>query len=378
MPPTPFTLISGNAVGTSDFGLDDRRSVQLHDARSRRRAGSCSPSRCATTCTWARRRPGSSAAAADQRHPAGSRPAAVPRGDARVARRTTRARSAPTSCSPPATSRPRPCPVDLSKAGQLLERFGKYRRDYFVTRGNHDRAHDGRRVRRRAASASGRATTASTTSSSRATSRRTSRRELQGLRVLGIDTYDKPGRRQRRRRALDRAARLVPRRARQGPRPADDRVRPPSARRRRTRRSRSRRATRSTRRRRRRSSQDYARHPGLFLHHAGPHPPQQAHDQPASRPASRMQEIAAGKEYPGGFSLLRLHTGGFALNFYKTRSDLAREWSERSRQEILGALAAVRARQQRRRPQHRGRARPLRAAARLTRRACRVRSAARG
>ena len=31
-----------------------------------------------------------------------------------------------------------------------------------------------------------------------------------------------------------------------------------------------------------------------------------------------MQEIAAGKEYPGGFSLLRLHTGGFALNFYKT------------------------------------------------------------
>ena len=48
------------------------------------------------------------------------------------------------------------------------------------------------------------------------------------------------------------------------------------------------------------------------------------------------QEIAAGKEYPGGFSLLRLHTGGFALNFYKTRSELARQWSERSRQEISG------------------------------------------
>ena len=29
-------------------------------------------------------------------------------------------------------------------------------------------------------------------------------------------------------------------------------------------------------------------------------------------------------------------TGGFALNFYKTRSRLARTWSERSRQEILG------------------------------------------
>jgi hypothetical protein len=49
-----------------------------------------------------------------------------------------------------------------------------------------------------------------------------------------------------------------------------------------------------------------------------------------------MQEIAAGKEYPGGFSLLRLYTGGFALNFYKTRSRLARAWSERSRQEIAG------------------------------------------
>jgi hypothetical protein len=49
-----------------------------------------------------------------------------------------------------------------------------------------------------------------------------------------------------------------------------------------------------------------------------------------------LQEIAAGKEYPGGFSLLRLHTGGFALNFYKTRSALARAWSERSRQEIFG------------------------------------------
>jgi len=49
-----------------------------------------------------------------------------------------------------------------------------------------------------------------------------------------------------------------------------------------------------------------------------------------------MQESAAGKEYPGGFSLLRLYTGGFALNFYKTRSRLARTWSERSRQEIFG------------------------------------------
>jgi 3',5'-cyclic-AMP phosphodiesterase len=49
-----------------------------------------------------------------------------------------------------------------------------------------------------------------------------------------------------------------------------------------------------------------------------------------------LQEVAAAKEYPGGFSILRLHTEGFALNFYKSRSDHAREWSERSRQEMMG------------------------------------------
>ncbi|MGI5440884.1 hypothetical protein ACQEV4_26950 [Streptomyces shenzhenensis] len=48
------------------------------------------------------------------------------------------------------------------------------------------------------------------------------------------------------------------------------------------------------------------------------------------------QEVAAAKEYPGGFSLLRLHEKGYALNFYKARGELARRWSERSRQEILG------------------------------------------
>ena len=77
-----------------------------------------------------------------------------------------------------------------------------------------------------------------------------------------------------------------------------------------------------------------------------------------------MQEIAAGKEYPGGFSLLRLHTGGFALNFYKTpqrpRPRVERTQPAGDRR----PLAAVLARQQRRRPQHGGRARPLRASGR--------------
>ena len=48
------------------------------------------------------------------------------------------------------------------------------------------------------------------------------------------------------------------------------------------------------------------------------------------------QEIAAVKEYPGGFTLLRLHTGGYALNFYKSTQRDGTPWSERSRQEIQG------------------------------------------
>jgi hypothetical protein len=33
---------------------------------------------------------------------------------------------------------------------------------------------------------------------------------------------------------------------------------------------------------------------------------------------------------------LRLHPKGYAPNFYKSRGEPAREWSERRRQEILG------------------------------------------
>ena len=73
----------------------------------------------------------------------------------------------------------------------------------------------------------------------------------------------------------------------------------------------------------------------MLLHHAG-HTHRNKRTVSPVAPNVTHQEISAGKEYPGGFSLLRLHTGGYALNFHKTRSDLAREWTERSRQEILG------------------------------------------
>lgn len=79
----------------------------------------------------------------------------------------------------------------------------------------------------------------------------------------------------------------------------------------------------------------YAQTPGVFFHHAGH---THRNHRTLSTTASQVvfQEVAATKEYPGGFSLLRVHEGGFAMNFYKTRSALAREWSERTRQEYFG------------------------------------------
>jgi hypothetical protein len=47
-------------------------------------------------------------------------------------------------------------------------------------------------------------------------------------------------------------------------------------------------------------------------------------------------ELGAVKEYPGGFGIVRVHEGGYAVNFYKTKAEPARAWSERSRGEYLG------------------------------------------
>lgn len=79
----------------------------------------------------------------------------------------------------------------------------------------------------------------------------------------------------------------------------------------------------------------YERAPGVFLHHAG-HTHRNRRTVLPGCAHVTQQEAGAVKEYPGGFSLLRIHSGGYALNFYKTRGDLAREWSERSRQELDG------------------------------------------
>ena len=224
-------------------------------------------------------------------------------------------------------------PLDLSRAGQLLNDFGSYRDDYFVTRGNHDRAHTG------AAYASCRVGQWQGNDCFHdryfpGDDPTYFRRDLRGLRVLGIDTYDKPGNGGdagslspdqlawfRGELAKDRDQPTVV--FGHHPLVVQDSAFPISP-------SNSLDSDQAAT-----ILGDYSAMPGMFLHHAG-HTHRNKRTVSPLAPDVVQQEIAAGKEYPGGFSVLRLHSGGYALNFYKSRSDLARRWSERSRQEILG------------------------------------------
>jgi hypothetical protein len=47
-------------------------------------------------------------------------------------------------------------------------------------------------------------------------------------------------------------------------------------------------------------------------------------------------EGGAVKEYPGGYTVVRMFEGGYMVNFWKTKTPDARAWSERSRGEYLG------------------------------------------
>jgi 3',5'-cyclic-AMP phosphodiesterase len=78
----------------------------------------------------------------------------------------------------------------------------------------------------------------------------------------------------------------------------------------------------------------YRRTPGVFFHHSG-HTHRNKRTFMQESQSVEFLEVAATKEYPGGYSLVRVHTGGYQVNFYKTRSDLARQWSQRTRAEYF-------------------------------------------
>ncbi|MBY8858492.1 metallophosphoesterase [Nocardia sp. CA2R105] len=75
--------------------------------------------------------------------------------------------------------------------------------------------------------------------------------------------------------------------------------------------------------------------PGVFLHHTG-----HTHRNRVGRPDSPVNveflEGAAVKEYPGGYLLLRIYSGGYMVNFYKTRAEPALCWSTRTRRQYFG------------------------------------------
>ncbi|WP_067548867.1 metallophosphoesterase [Nocardia crassostreae] len=79
----------------------------------------------------------------------------------------------------------------------------------------------------------------------------------------------------------------------------------------------------------------YQSAPGVFLHHSG-HTHRNRRTRPDLPINVEFLEVAATKEYPGGYTLLRLYEGGYMANFYKTRTAAARLWSTRTRSEYFG------------------------------------------
>ncbi|MGW0179729.1 metallophosphoesterase [Nocardia sp. NPDC003345] len=77
--------------------------------------------------------------------------------------------------------------------------------------------------------------------------------------------------------------------------------------------------------------------PGVFLQHSG-HTHRNRRTRPDTACAVEFLEVGAIKEYPGGYSLLRIYEGGYMVNFYKTRTPEARRWSTLTRGEYFGLL----------------------------------------
>jgi 3',5'-cyclic AMP phosphodiesterase CpdA len=83
----------------------------------------------------------------------------------------------------------------------------------------------------------------------------------------------------------------------------------------------------------------YATAPGVFLHHSG-HTHRNLRTASPAASGVEFLEVAATKEYPGGFALLSVYQGGYMVNFYKSSTDLARQWSQVSSWQYLGLFPA--------------------------------------
>ncbi|MGW3034039.1 metallophosphoesterase [Streptomyces sp. NPDC001178] len=218
---------------------------------------------------------------------------------------------------------------DLAEAKRILDGFGAHGQDYFVVRGNHDRPGHGN-----CRSCDGGCGDSFRDGFLGGDRPAYFARELGGLRIVGLDTYEKDG------NGADSgglgAEQLAWFRARlreNGDQPTvvfghhplavRDSVFPVTG------------GQRLGRRQARSILDAYASSPGVFLHHAG-HTHRNKRTVLPQAPHVTMQEVSAVKDYPGGFCLLRIHSGGYAVNHYKASSAAAREWTERSRRVAAG------------------------------------------
>jgi hypothetical protein len=216
-------------------------------------------------------------------------------------------------------------PEDVDRARQLLDRFGELGTDYLVTRGNHDRPHvhaGGRRDCWGEGFSLPRQQLLSV--------------QIGGLRVIGLDTtmLELPGGTLDDKQVDDLAAllRADPDRPTLvfGHHPVTYEAAVTTA---------AGPAFVLDQARARQLEALYAAAPGVFLHHAG-HTHRNRRSVVPDRREVEFLEVAAAKEYPGGYSLLRIHSGGYQVSFYKTRTDLARRWSQRTRGEYFGLYPA--------------------------------------
>ncbi|MGI5231904.1 metallophosphoesterase [Actinoallomurus sp. CA-142502] len=330
--PTPFTLIAGNAVGTSDYGLGTNgpfsfTTPQPPPGRFLFSIVLCNDLHLGETVAGL--------VGGQPQYPGISQlPGLPPYPEIMIESLIEDvARLGPAYLLAAGDISAEAVPADLGRAGHFLRRFGRYREDWFVVRGNHDRAHTGDPY---AACRAGQWQGNDCFHDAYFPGDEPTyfSADLSGLHVIGLDTYDKPGgggdagalsAEQLSWFRADLAAHRDQPTLVFGHHPlvVEESAFPTSP-------SNALDAAQAA------SILDaYARTPGVFLHHAG-HTHRNHRTVSPAAPGVTLQEVAAVKEYPGGFSLLRLHTEGYALNFHKSRGEQARAWSERSRQEILG------------------------------------------
>lgn len=207
---------------------------------------------------------------------------------------------------------------DLGEARRILDGFGAHGEDYFVVRGNHDRSRDD----------------AFRTTFQGGDGPGYFSRDLGGLRIIGLDTYAKSGNgadagglgaeqlawfQGQLRQQPDQPTLVFG----HHPLTVRDSLFPVT------------RGQCLERRQARALVDAYASAPGVFLHHAG-HTHRNKRTVLTRAPHVTHQEVAAAKEYPGGFTLVRIHSGGYALNHFKAGDVAARQWSERSRRVAAG------------------------------------------